>query len=189
MATAISCFNREVRAEPGDLILVQSEGRLFRLGRRLAGNPYDHVAVVATGGRTINIDKPSVRALPLEQLTRASLKPLVLRPRFAGPAERQRFVAEIERLVGAGYDVRRTLALLGTLLARRLTGRSRPLRPLGWDRERWICTDAVLLALERHASGFAAVRDLPLDWTALGSATTNDLLEISRRRPDLLGRA
>ena len=173
--------------EPGDLILVKSEGRFFAFGRRVAKNPYDHVAVVASDGCTINIDKPRTRLLPQERLLRPSLEPLVLRPAFAAPTERAAFVTELERLVRAPYDVRRTLQLLGRLLLRRV-GISVPLRKLDWDRERWICTDAVLLSLERHVRAFAHLRELPLDWCALQSGTTNDLLEIHRLRPDLLQR-
>ena len=172
--------------EPGDLILVKSEGPLFALARRLGGNPYDHVAIVSGDRRTINIDKPRVRVLPLDRLLRSPLHPRILRPRFADAEERSRFVGEIERLVRAPYDVRRTLWLVERIFEQRLLGRARPLAPLGSDRRAWICTDAVLLALERHVSGFSALRELPLDWVALGSGTTNDLLEISRRRPDLL---
>lgn len=177
-----------VQPEPGDLILVRSQGRLFALGRRVTRSPYDHVAVVAGAGRTINIDKPSVRHLPLDRLMRPDLHPLVLRPRFACPDERARFVADVERLLSAPYDVARTLALLERMLERRLVGRARRLPPLGRERARWICTDAVLLGLERHVSGFSALRALPLDWGALGSGTTNDFLRISRCRPDLLAR-
>lgn len=173
-------------ARPGDLILVRSRGVVFRLGRRVAGNPYDHVAVVTSDGRTLNIDKPSARLLPLGRVLRAGLEPLVLRPRFASVGEQAAFVADLERLVSAPYDVERTLWLLERLVERRLTGRARRLPPLGPDRPRWICTDAVLLALERHVSGFSGLRDLPLDWVAIGSGTTNDLLAICRRRPDLM---
>lgn len=172
--------------QPGDLILVKSRGRVYELARRFARNPYDHVAVVTAGGRTINIDKPSTRVLPVERLLRESLRPLVLRPRFASEDEQTRFVGELEGLVGAPYDVRRTLQLIERLLERRVLGRARPVPFLGWERRKWICTDAVLLSLERHVTGFSALRSMPLDWTSLGSATTNDLLELARTRPDLL---
>ena len=171
---------------PGDLILVASPGRVFGLARRLGGTDYDHVAVVARDGRTINIDKPSARLLPAERLLRPTLRPLVLRPVFASDDERRRFVADIERLVDAPYDVRRTLGLVARILARRAFGVAPRLPHAGWERPRWICTDAVLLSLERNVSGFASLRDMPLDWVALGSGTTNDLVAISRRRPDLL---
>lgn len=172
--------------EPGDLILVRSHGLVYAVGRRATGNRYDHVAVVMRDGRTLNIDKPSARLLPLDRLLRPSLRPRVLRPAFAGAEERDRFVIEIEQRLGAPYDVRRTLWLLQRLLERRLHGRARPLPPLGLDRPRWICTDAVLLALDRHVRGFAGLRAMPLDWISLGSGTTNDLLTIAARRPDLL---
>ena len=68
----------------------------------------------------------------------------------------------------------------------RFVGVTRRLPPLGWERERWICTDAVLLGLERNVRGFAGLRELPLDWCELHSGTTNDLLTLSRLRPDLL---
>lgn len=177
-----------MRVEPGDLILVRSRGWVTGLGRRLTGNPYDHVAVVAGQGRTLNIDKPGARWLPAERLLRPSLHPLVLRPRFGSDDERARFVAEIERLADAPYDVARTLGLIARLLSRRVVGRARPLPRLEWARDRWICTDAVLLGLEKHVSGFGALRTMALDWVTLASATTNDLLEVSRRRPDLLAR-
>ncbi|HEX9102781.1 MAG TPA: hypothetical protein VF997_11280 [Polyangia bacterium] len=172
--------------EPGDLILVKSAGIVFGLARRISGNAFDHVAVVASDGSTINIDKPGARLLPAERLLRPSLHPLVLRPRFADAAERVAFVRDIERLVRAPYDVRRTLDLVVSVLLRRFAGVTRRLPPLGWERERWICTDAVLLGLERNAAGFRGLRMMPLDWVALASGTTNDLLEISRLRPDLL---
>lgn len=175
-----------MRVEPGDLILVRSEGRFFALARRLAANPYDHIAVVTRDRQTINIDKPGARRLPEERLLRPSLQPLVLRPRFGDAGERDRFVAEIERLVDAPYDVRRTLWLIERIFERRWLGSERALPALGGGRARWICTDAVLLGLERHVTGFAALRELPLDWVRLGSGTTNDFLEIRRLRPDLL---
>ena len=185
-AGMVSWHADPVHVEPGDLVLVQSPGRFFGVVRRLGGNPYDHVAVVVDDGLSVNIDKPAARTLPVERLLRESLHPLVLRPRFASEDERTRFVAAIEQLLRAPYDVRRTLWLVERLLEQRLLGRARPLPPLGWDRERWICTDAVLLGLERHVSGFAALREMPLDWVAIGSGTTNDLLTIHRARPDLL---
>ena len=175
-----------METRPGDLILVKSPGLVWELGRRLGGNAYDHVAIVGSEGRTVNIDKPSARLLRVERLLRPQLRPKVLRPRFASDEERAAFVAEMERLVTAPYDVRRTLGLVARLVTRRLVRVSWPLPRLGWDREKWICTDAVLLGLERHARGFDAIRELPLDWVRLAAGTTNDLLEISRRRPDLL---
>lgn len=175
-------------AEPGDLILVRSPGRIFALGRRLAGNAYDHVAIVVEGGETVNIDKPRVRCLPVERLLRASLAPLVLRPGWQHPDERRAFLAWTRSLLGRPYDRRRTYGLVPRLLARRLTGIAVPLAAPRVDQSHWICTDAVLLGLERCRPGFAAVRGLELDWVRLRCGSTNDFLRIHEARPDLLAR-
>ena len=174
--------------EPGDLVLVQSPGRFYAATRRLLGNPYDHIAVVVGAGQTLNIDKPRARLLPAARLLRASLHPLVLRPSWPSAAARDAFVAWIEQLAGREYDVARTLRLLGRLALRRVARISRPLaRPVP-DQPRWICTDAVLLGLERFAGRGAELAALPLDWNELGCGTTNDFLAISAARPELLRR-
>ncbi len=174
--------------EPGDLVLVQSEGRLYALGRRLAKNPYDHVAVVVDDGQTVNIDKPRTRLLPVERLVRPSLAPLVLRPAWSSAEARDQFVRWIRELAGKEYDVARTLRLLGSLALRRVLHVRWPLRRADAGQPRWICTDAVLLGLERFTRGGGRLRDLPLDWNALRCGTTNDFLVISEQRPEWLRR-
>lgn len=174
--------------EPGDLILVKSRGWVFAAGRRLAGNPYDHIAVVVADGRTLNIDKPRSRSLPIERLLRDSLEPLVLRPTWPTGEARDAFVAWIEELEGRDYDVRRTLRLLGSLLVRRVTRLTWPLRAPVASQPRWICTDAVLLGLERFAGAGTLLHSLPLDWNRLHCGTTNDFLTIAEAAPELLHR-
>ena len=169
--------------QPGDLVLVKSRGLVSAAGRRLAGNTYDHVAVVVRDGQTVNIDKPRSRLLPAARLLRPHLEPLVLRPAWPGDAARDAFVAWIEQLAGREYDVARTLRLLVTLVARRFLRARLPLRRPQPDQRRWICTDAVLLGLERHLASLAG---LGLDWNELGCGTTNDFLRIRAARPDLL---
>lgn len=173
---------------PGDLILVKSRGWLFAAGRRLGGNPYDHVAVVVAGGQTLNIDKPRSRLLPVDRLLRDSLAPLVLRPVWPDAAARDAFVAWIEQLAGRAYDVRRTLRLVLALIIQRTLRRAWPLRPPDSAQPRWICTDAVLVGLERYAGAAPALRALPLDWNRLRCGTTNDFLAIAARAPELLRR-
>ena len=175
-----------IAPEPGDLVLVKSHGRVFAAGRWLARNAYDHVAVVVDDGQTINIDKPRTRLLPIDRLLRASHEPLVLRPAWPSPAARSEFVGWIEQLSGREYDVRRTFRLLGSLALGRVFRIRWPLRRPRADQARWICTDAVLLGLERFAG--AELADLPLDWNRLRCGTTNDLLTIHADRPELLRR-
>jgi hypothetical protein len=179
-----------VALEPGDLILVKSRGRVYAAGRRLAGNAYDHVGVVVERGQTVNIDKPRTRLLPVDRLLRAGLEPLVLRPAWHSPEARAEFVRWIETLAGREYDVRRTLRLLASIVLKRFVRVSWPLHRPDARSPRWICTDAVLLGLERF--GFAQNHELlarlPLDWNTLGCGTTNDFLVISERHPELLRR-
>jgi hypothetical protein len=171
---------------PGDLILVKSTGAVFAAGRRMTGNPYDHVAVVVSDGGTLNIDKPSSRLLPQERLLRPHLHPLVLRPAWPSPEDRDRFVGWIESLVGRQYDTGRTLRLVPRRLLRRFLGVAVPLERPPLDAPRWICTDAVLMGLERTLPLGDALEALALDWIVLRCGTTNDFLVLSERRPDLL---
>lgn len=173
--------------EPGDLILVKSRGWLFALGRRIGGNPYDHIGVVVDRGQTLNIDKPRSRLLPVERLLRESHRPLVLRPVWPSPAARDAFVAWLTQLAGREYDVRRTLRLIASLLVQRVAHRAWPLAPPTPDQPRWICTDAVLLGLERYAAS-PALAEPELDWTTLHCGTTNDFLRLAEAHPELLQR-
>lgn len=174
--------------EPGDLILVKSRGRVFAAARWLFANPYDHVAVVVGDGKTVNIDKPRSRLLPVERLLAASHHPLVLRPAWKSSAARDEFVRWIDGLTGRDYDVARTLRLLPRLVLKRFARVSWPLRRPDDHSLRWICTDAVLLGLERFARNSESLSGLPLDWNSLRCGTTNDFLVISERCPELLGR-
>lgn len=177
-----------MQLEPGDLILVKSRGAVYAAARRLTGNDYDHVAVVVSGGQTINIDKPGSKYLPQERLLKPSHEPVVLRPAWPNEEARDRFVAWIQRCVERDYDVRRTLRLIPRLLLRKWLRVVRPLERPSADRSRWICTDAVLLGLEQSNEAFRALERLPLDWVSLGCGTTRDFLVIHEKRPDLLAR-
>ena len=155
------------QTEPGDLILVRSTDAIFAVARWLAGNAYDHVAVVVDGGRTVNVDKPMTRSLPVERLLRRRLHPVVLRPAFRDAHRRAAFVRWIESLTARRYDTRRTLRLFGRMLLRRVVRWAPPMEPPRPEQDRWICTDAVLVGLEAHAPSFAEIRSLPLDWVRL----------------------
>jgi hypothetical protein len=156
---------------------------VFAAARRLTGNAYDHIAVVVRDGQTVNIDKPMARRLPTDRLLRPELHPLVLRPAWRDDAARDAFVQWMESLIDRAYDVRRTLRLLVSLGLQR-AGLVVPLPRPQPGNPRWICTDAVLLGLERYVRDFDA--RAALDWQALHCATTNDFLRLAKARPDLL---
>jgi hypothetical protein len=65
-------------------------------------------------------------------------------------------------------------------------GLSLRIRPLHDGGRKCICTEAIILSLIESLSGFEEIKEMPLDYVALGFATPNDLLRIARSRPDLL---
>lgn len=177
-----------MEVQPGDLILVKSRGWVFAAARKVMASAYDHVAVVVGEGRTLNIDKPRSRFLPVERLLRDSLEPLVLRPAWPSIEARDAFVRWISQLAGLDYDVRRTLRLLASLFVKRAMRRAWPLHPPAVGQSKWICTDAVLLGLERYADAGPELRALPIDWNRLRCGTTNDFLVIAEAAPQVLRR-
>jgi hypothetical protein len=180
---------KTVTPEPGDLILVSSPGWGFALGRWAAGNPYDHIAVVVRNGLSTNIDKPASRKLPAAKLLKPHLSPIVLRPRWQTEEQRERFVDWMESLDGLAYDVERTLKLIPRILLRRFFRLALPFKQLEGARDKWICTDAVFLGLERSAHFRDVIQNnKKLDWVALRCATTNDFLRMAEKHPELMER-
>lgn len=176
----------DIDAQPGDLILVQSPGRFFAACRRAVGSPYDHVAVVVSDGRTLNIDKPSSRYLSAARLLREELKPLVLRPRWQSRASQAAFVEWIEGLEGYRYDTPRTLRLIGSLAVERLLGVAWPLPPAAREQTAWICTDAVWLGLLACEPTFRELPTASFAFHTLGAGTTNDFLRLAREHPHVM---
>lgn len=174
--------------EPGDLILVRSSAKGYGLGRSATGNTYDHIAVVVNDEKTLNVVTPIGRLLPVENLLRPHLRPVVLRPAWRSDSQRAAFVAWMESLEAKPYDVRRTLALIPRLVLKHWLRIAVPFTPLPSPRERWICTDAVFIGLEAEPEFQTAIRELALDWIALRCATTNDFLRLAEARPDILRR-
>jgi hypothetical protein len=171
--------------EPGDLVLVKSGGLIYRVGRRITGNGYDHVAVVGHDGHTLNIVKPVGKLVPTEKLL--AKESLVLRPAWRKPGDRDAFVAWVASRMTSRYDTARTFSLIAKLILRNVSGLHLPLREAHAGQERWICTDAILIGLHAHTD-FEAVRDLAIDWNKLKAGTTNDFVVISEMLPDVLAR-
>lgn len=174
-----------IQTEPGDLILVRSSGFVYRFGRKITGNTYDHVAVVGHDGQTLNIVKPVGKHVPAEKLL--AKESLVLRPAWRNDADRDAFVAWVESRMTSRYDTSRTFQLIAKLILRNVSGLHLPLREAHAAQERWICTDAILIGLHAHTD-FEDVRNLAIDWNKLNAGTTNDFVDIARQLPHVLTR-
>ncbi len=174
------------RVQAGDLILVKTPGFWFTLGRWLTGNPYDHIAVVGRNGQTVNVAKPKVVLVPVERILTRKRAPLILRPAWQNDEQRERFVDWMEALADRPYDTSRALRLLVRILLKRYFGWTVALKRPALEQRRWICTDAILTALQRQIPTWSEIEQLPLDWVQLGCSTTNDFIRLSTELPKLL---
>jgi hypothetical protein len=174
------------RLEPGDLILVQTQGWSFSLGRKLTQNPYDHVAVVIDHGQTLNIVKPKAVIVPVEHITESDRASLVLRPAWGSQEQAPLFIECMNKFRDTSYDLQHAVMGICLVTLREWLGLSLRIRPLRNGGRKCICTEAIIVSLIESLPGFEEIKEIPLDYVALGYATTNDLLRIARSRPDLL---
>jgi hypothetical protein len=174
--------------EPGDILLIRSPKRAFRLVRWMMASEHDHVVAVLNGGLTLNVVPPEVVLTPVERMLLPARIPALLRPVWPSEAARAAFVADLERLRGAPYDLYRGLSLVLRVFIKRMLGLRVALRAPRAEAPH-VCSDTVLLGLERHLPGFGErIRTLPLDYVQLRCGTTEDFLAIARLCPDLLSR-
>lgn len=173
-------------AQPGDLLLVRTPGIGFELGRRAARNPYDHIAVVLDNEKTLNIVTPKAIILPITVFARPEKKPLILRPKWKSPEQRDLFVEEMKGFDRCPYDLRKTLiGIVTSVLYARLGLRVPMKKPTG-NEQRWICTEAILSSIMRAYPDFERINRLELDYNRIGFATTNDFFRICRHCPEIL---
>lgn len=175
-----------VQTEPGDLILVKTPGIGFALARCLVRSKYDHIAVVLNDDETLNIVVPRAVMLPVAVISKPANAPLVLRPGWEVPEQRENFIAEMRRYTGVAYDTRK--ALMGILLTLLNTwlGLKVRLRKRDGPITKSICTEAILLALIKAIPSMATIHGMKLDYNVLGFGTTNDFLRVAGQSPHLL---
>lgn len=177
----------ELRLEPGDLILVRTPRLAYAAMRAFAQMPYDHIGVVVSGERVLNIVRAGAVFTPASRMLTAARTPRILRPAFPSAAERDAFVAELESLAPCRYDAFRGAAVVAlTGLKHRLGLRLRVGPPPDASERRYVCSEPILRALARHHPGFPAAAELELDRDRLGVATLDDYLTLASRRPDVL---
>jgi hypothetical protein len=173
-------------AQPGDLLLIKTPGIGFELGRRLTRNLYDHIAVVLEDGKTMNIVNPRAVILPVMAFAKPERKPLVLRPKWKNPEQRQRFVEEMKAFDRGPYNLKKTLIGITTSVLYAWLGLRIPIKKLESPAPRWICTEAILTSIMRAYPDFQRINHIKLDYNSLGFATTNDFFRICKSCPDLL---
>jgi len=173
-------------AQPGDLVLVRTKGVSFAIARRLVRSNYDHIAVVMHDDETLNIVRPRTVMLRLSTIGKPQNAPLVLRPNWHSPKQREEFMAEMQRFVGTTYDARKALLGVFVTFLRTWLGLKLCLSRRDASTDKHICTEAILFSLIKTLPDFSAIEGTELDYYALGFATTNDFLRIAERFPNLL---
>ena len=173
-------------AQPGDLLLIKTPGFGFELGRRLTRNLYDHIAVVLDDEKTMNIVNPRAVILPIMAFAKPERKPIILRPKWKNPEQREMFVEEMKVFDRGPYNLKKTLIGITTSVLYVWLGLRIPIKKLEGPAPRWICTEAILTSIMRAYPDFQRINSIKLDYHSLGFATTNDFFRICKSCPDLL---
>jgi len=140
--------------EPGDLIFTKTPGKFYAFMRTLAGEPFDHLAIVLNAKQALHIGPHRVRPLALPLLLDPLRQPMVFRPGFSSEAERTSYLAHCKRFLGCKYDTLRVYRFVFSLAAKNVAEIELPLSTVPDDAKRWICTDAVWQALMKNSSTF-----------------------------------
>ena len=173
-------------AQPGDLLLIKTPGFGFELGRRVTRSLYDHIAVVLDDAKTMNIVNPRAVILPIMAFAKPERKPLVLRPKWKKPEQRQRFVEEMKVFDRGPYNLKKTLIGIITSALYAWLGLRIPIKKLENPAPRWICTEAILMNIMKAYPDFQRIKHLKLDYNSIGFATTSDFFRICKSCPDLV---
>lgn len=173
-------------AQPGDLLLIKTPGIGFELGRRVTRNIYDHIAVVLDSGKTMNIVNPRAVTLPIMAFAKRERKPLILRPKWKTPEQRDSFVEEMKAFDRGPYNLKKTLIGVITSTLYAWLGLRIPMKKPQADAQRWICTEAILTSIMKVYPDFEKITRMNLDYNSIGFATTNDFFRICKHCPELL---
>jgi len=179
-------ISRLKRIQPGDLLLVKTPGTIYKIGRKITKNIYDHIAVVLYDDETLNIVVPKTIIRPTTIFSKPNRIPLIVRPKWKNTSQLKSFIIEMTKFKSSIYNKKKTIIgiLLSTLYSR--LGIKFRMKKLDETSRRWICTEAILICLMKAFPEFKAITRLKLDYNSIGFATTNDFLRISEQFPELL---
>jgi hypothetical protein len=182
----ISNFERIKRLKPGDLLLVKTPGVIYRLGRKITKNIYDHIAVVLYNNETLNIVVPETVIRPTSLFSKSNRIPLILRPKWVNVEQKKKFIYEMEKFRNIQYNSKKTIIGVFINMIYSRLGIKIKIKKLDRTAKRWICTEAILLCLMEAFPEFSTINTLKLDYNEIGFATTNDFLRITEKFPELL---
>ena len=173
---------------PGDILLTQTYGFFYALWRRLSCTTYDHAAVVIEDNQTLNVVYPVAVKMPADHFFRSGKSPVVLRPVWRSEQQLGDFLDSFKRLEGTRYNSFRGFINISNAMIYNRLGLKIPLRVPALTDRRWVCTDAIILHLQKSIPEFSEIKKLDLDLFRFGFTTLNDFLRIAYTMPDLLKR-
>ncbi len=173
---------------PGDILLTQTYGFFYALWRRLSCTLYDHSAVVIENNQTLNVVYPVTIKMPADHFFRSGKTPMALRPVWRSERQLRDFLDSFKQLEGTRYNSFRGFFNISNAMMYHRLGLKIPLKVPEITDKRWVCTDAIILNLQKSIPEFSNIKKLDLDLFRFGFTTLNDFLRIAYYMPDLLKR-
>ncbi len=171
---------------PGDILLTQTYGFFYALWRKLSCTMYDHSAVVLENNETLNIVYPVAKKLPASHFFRSDKSPMALRPVWRNEKQRMEFLNSMQQFEGTHYNLFRGVFNISNMMIYYRLGLKIPLKVPEITSKKWVCTDAILMYLQKIMPEFSPIDTLDLDLFRFGFTSPNDFLRIAYYMPDIL---
>ena len=187
---------------PGDLILIQTPGTVYKSIRKVLDSCYDHMAVLLDKDTVLHISPPIIRKISSNIFLMKKRNPIIIRPNLT-TKQREEFVKNVENTLGYKYDYGMLFTLLGKKLyheiSKNFSSNQDPLvifqKELASFDQKFksqpshICTDLIFTKLKEISPEInELIRNNQghLSYAYLGGYSPDDLLFLSEKNQTLL---
>ena len=205
---AMKAGNIAATLKPGDIVLIRTPGRIYKMFREATKQPYDHAVCVVNEGMCVHVSSPVVKKLKFEKFLLPRRQPMIVRVKMTDE-ERADVVRNLEQLVGREYDLTAVRTAIIKLVSkdprlykladkvsstcnqckRKLGVKSVPQRGLTAPAS-LICTSAILDAIRTASGRFreaidSEMKNLHFGNGSLDEATMTDFIHLAKHFPQL----
>ena len=187
---------------PGDFILIQTPGAIYKSIRKVLDASYDHMAVLLDKDTVLHISPPAIRKISSNVFLMKKRNPIIIRANLTN-TQREAFVKSLENTLGYGYDYGVLFSLLGKKLYHEFTKNFNKdpfqifqkdfIMKNSWSASRTvpytICTDIFFSKMREISPEFnemITTNQENLNYSYLGSFSPDDLLILSEKNPGML---
>ena len=188
---------------PGDLILIQTPGTVYKSIRKVMDTCYDHMAVLLDKDTVLHISPPVIRKISSNVFLMKKRNPIIIRPNLTAN-QREEFVKNVENTLGYKYDYGTLFSLMGKKLyhqiSKNFNSNHDPLKIFQRDfafidknlkssPPSHICTDLLFTKLKEispEINEHIKNNHNYLNYSYLGGYSPDDLLLLSEKNPILL---